>query len=241
MALTRTRKAQAKKGAPIYIVSYSALMTILLTFFILLCTMANEQECGLVGAGTGSFIQNINALGLPGLLPGHRTTVDLGEGRPQFAIPPRALESSDGSDADILYQRVISVDPIRLPRALAKYFKKEEALHVPLNMEFEPGGARLTEDAKKYLRPLVERIRMVPYHLRVEAHVSENFIFNQKYGSAWQLSAARAAAVVRFFHDVGGISYRRMQPLGHGSAAPLVTKPIDPAVNDRIELVILKR
>lgn len=222
--------------------SYSGLMTILLTFFILLCAMANEQEYGLVGAGTGSFIHNINAFGLPGLLPGHRTVIDLGEGRPQFSVPARAMEESNGSDADVLYRRVISVDPIRLPRALAKYFKKQHALYIPLvDVKFEPGEARLSSAAKDYLRPLLTRIRMVPYHLRVEAHVNKGFIFNQRYSNAWHLSAARAAAVTRYFHDAGGISHRRMEPVGHGSAKPLVNSPMDEGVNDRVELVVLKQ
>jgi len=234
------RRDERRRSAPAYIVSFAALMTILLTFFILMCAMANEQECGLVGAGTGSFIHNINAFGLPGFLPGQRTAVDLGEGRPQFAMTARAVEESGGSDADILYRRVISIEPIRLPRALAKYFQKKEALYIPLRVEFPPGEARLDRAGREYLRPLLERIRTVPYHLRVEAHVSKEFIFNQKYSSPWQLSAARAAAVVRYFHHEGGISYRRMQPVGHGSAKPLVNSSVAGSANDRIQLVILK-
>ena len=244
MATIGVRKREEhKKGAPAYIVSFSGLMTILLTFFILLCTMANEQEYGLVGAGTGSFVHNINAFGLPGLLPGHRTTVDLGRGRPQFSPPQRSMEETKGTSADLLYRRVIAVEPIRLPRALAQHFKKHKELRLSLNVEFEPGSADLTSAARKYLWPLLTRIRMVPYHVGIEAHVGESFKFSEEYGGPWQLSAARAAAIVRYFHDVGGMSYRRMRPVGHGSAKPLVKSVMRmrSRVNDRIQLVILKR
>jgi len=234
------KNQEAKKGAPAHIVSFSALMTILLTFFILMCTMANEQEAGLLAAGTGSFVHNINAFGLPGLLPGHRTTVDLGPGRPRFPVPEDEVDATEGSDADLLYRRVIAVEPIRLPQALASYFKQEEELRLPLNVDFEPGSAHLTPEARKTLQPLVRRLRMVPYYLRIDAHVSDSFAFNEHHESAWELSAARAAAVVQYMHEAGGISYRRMIPAGHGSAKPFVQAPAQRRVNDRIELVILK-
>jgi len=234
------KREETKKGAPAYIVSFSALMTIMLTFFILMCTMANEQEAGLLAAGTGSFIHNINAFGLPGLLPGHRTTVDLGEGRPQFAVPRSEVEQTQGTDADLLYRRVIALEPVRLARALAQYFNEEEELRFPLDVHFEPGSARLTPQDRKTLWPLVRRLRMVPYYLRVDAYVSDNFLFNQEHENAWELSAARAAAVVQYFREAGGISYRRMRPVGHGSTRPLVHSPAQELVNDRVELVILK-
>ena len=121
-----------------------------------------------------------------------------------------------------------------------RYFKKKEALDIALSVQFEPGEARLDQAAKNYLWPLLARIRTVPYHLRVEAHVNKGFIFNQKYSNAWHLSAARAAAVTRYFHDAGGISHRRMAPTGHGSAKSLVDSPFDESTNDRIKLVVLK-
>ena len=231
------KREEGKKGAPAYIVSFSALMTIMLTFFILMCTMANEQEYGLLGAGTGSFVHNINAFGLPGLLPGTRAIIDLGPGRPGFLPLEGGVEASDGSDADVIYRRVISIEPIRLPRAVADYFKKEEELHIWVYVDFEPGSADLTTEARRRLWPLLARMRMMRYHLRVEAHVDEAFSFNEIYTNAWELSAARAAAVVRYFHQAGGMSYSRMRPVGHGKARPIGEGPI----NDRlVRLVVFK-
>jgi len=236
----KVRKETPKKGAPAYIVSFSALMTIMLTFFILMCAMANEQEAGLVAAGTGSFVHNINSFGLPGLLPGHRHTVDLGDGRPQFAIPEHLLEEARPSDANILYRRVISIDPARLPRVLIKHFEREDTLRIPLDLEFNYGSAQITPESKRYLRPLLARLRMVPYRIRIEAHVGQNFLFSRQYKNPWQLSSARAAAIARFFNYEGGISFQRMEAVGHGNAKPLVKKAVHPSAGERVELVILK-
>ena len=229
------KREEGRKGAPAYIVSFAALMTIMLTFFILLCTMANEQEYGLLGAGTGSFVLNINAFGLPGLLPGHRATIDLGPGRPGFVPLSGAVQASDGSDADVIYRRVILIEPIRLPRALADYFKKEKELHIWVYVDFKPGSADLSQEGRRRLWPLLTRIRMMRYHLRVEAHADGAFSFNDIYANAWELSAARAAAVVRYFHQAGGMSYGRMRPIGHGNAKPIGEGPI----NDRLVRLIL--
>jgi len=234
------KKEEPKKGAPAYVVSMSSLWTIMLTFFITLCNMANEQECGLVGAGTGSFIQQINADGKPGILPGQRTAVDIGEGRPQFEIPARAKESTDGSDADLLYRNVISIEPQRLPRALIEFFRDADKLHLPVNVRFSPGSATLSDADTDCLAPLMMRLRAVSYYIRVEVAVSSSFVFNERYGSAWELSAARAAAVTRYFHEEGGISHRRMEPIGLGNARPFVKNAANPSVNDRVEIIVLK-
>lgn len=227
-------------GAPAYIVPLSALFMILLTFFISLLTLANEQEYGLVGAGSGSFVSQVNALGMPGILPGQRTVIDLGPGRPQVAIPQRALEKTSGSDADVIYRRVISVEPMRLPRALTNYFKTADRLCIPVSVQFEPGSDELTDNAKAYLHPLMLRLRSVSYYVRIEVNVSDTFVFNDRFGSAWQLSAARAVAIAKFFHDQGGMSYRRLEPTGFGSARPLVKNPTDPRVNNHVEIVVLR-
>ncbi|HUW30888.1 MAG TPA: OmpA family protein [Planctomycetota bacterium] len=234
------KKEEPKNGAPAYVVSMSSLWTIMLTFFITLCNMANEQEYGLVGAGTGSFFRQINADGKPGILPGQRTTIDLGEGRPQFEIPARAQEQTTGSDADLLYRQVISIEPMRLPRALIKFFKQADKLRIPVNVRFAPGSAALSEADKDCLYPLMMRLRTVSYYVRVEVAVNDTFVFNETYESAWELSAARAASITRYFHEQGGMSHRRMEPIGLGSARPFVKNAPDPSVNDRVEIIVLK-
>ena len=67
-----------KPGVPSYMVSFGDMVTLLLTFFILLVAMADTQDAGLVGAGRGPVIKHVNAKGQPGIMPGrlmeHRQT-----------------------------------------------------------------------------------------------------------------------------------------------------------------------
>ena len=46
-------------------VSFGDMITLLLTFFILLVAMADTQEAGLVGVGKGPIVPHLNAKGRP--------------------------------------------------------------------------------------------------------------------------------------------------------------------------------
>ena len=56
-----------KLGVPAYMVSFGDMITLLLTFFILLVALADTQLAGLVGAGRGPLIKHVNAEGRPGV------------------------------------------------------------------------------------------------------------------------------------------------------------------------------
>ena len=57
-----------KKGAPAYMVSFGDMMTLILCFFILLVSMAKDQDYGLMAKGIGSFVMSVRTMGLTGIL-----------------------------------------------------------------------------------------------------------------------------------------------------------------------------
>ena len=59
-------------GAPLYMVSFGDMITIMLTFFILLCSYSTKRQAGFVADGVGSFRVGLNSMGLPGVMPGVR-------------------------------------------------------------------------------------------------------------------------------------------------------------------------
>lgn len=56
-----------------YLVSFGDTMTALLAFFIVLNSLAEEQTGANLHAGTGSFVQTLSSMGLPGLLDTKRS------------------------------------------------------------------------------------------------------------------------------------------------------------------------
>jgi hypothetical protein len=57
-----------KRMVPAYMVSFGDMITLLLTFFILLVAMSATQDAGLVAAGYGPVVKHVNAHGQPGRL-----------------------------------------------------------------------------------------------------------------------------------------------------------------------------
>ena len=82
------RKKERKKGAPAYMVSFGDMMTLILCFFILLVSMAEEQNFGLLAKGVGSFIVAIESHGLNGIMSAHEKDEIFESVRRRFNLPP---------------------------------------------------------------------------------------------------------------------------------------------------------
>ena len=89
---------------------------------------------------------------------------------------------------------------------------------------FEPGSAQLTETAKLVLGKLKRRLERPPYDLfavDVEGHTDDVAVAGDLYPSNWELSAARAAAVVRHF-IARGLEPTRLKAAGFADTKPKV-------------------
>jgi flagellar motor protein MotB len=86
---------------------------------------------------------------------------------------------------------------------------------------FQKGNADLLPDAKGPLNLLVRLISSAEKNsqIRIEGHTDDNPISSKIYPSNWELSAARAATLVRLF-EKAGFSPDRLSALGFGSSRP---------------------
>ena len=80
--------SEEKKGAPAWMVSFGDMMTLILTFFILLVSMGKRQQVGLVASGVGSFLVAVRSFGLPGVLDESETASMFDNVRERFNLPP---------------------------------------------------------------------------------------------------------------------------------------------------------
>ncbi len=71
----KVKKPEEKAKVPAYIVTYSDMVTLLLTFFVMLLSLAEVQDPELLNVGRDSFISSIQTFGL-GLLLGKEETAN---------------------------------------------------------------------------------------------------------------------------------------------------------------------
>lgn len=105
---------------------------------------------------------------------------------------------------------------------------------------FPVGHAELGPEAQNLFREIALDLVGIPNHVRVEGHTDDVPIHSVAFPSNWELSAARAAAVLRLF--VGdGVDPDRLSVVGYGPYRPLRDNGDDEgrAANRRVVLVVL--
>jgi chemotaxis protein MotB len=87
---------------------------------------------------------------------------------------------------------------------------------------FESGTALIGEDAQVVLQHVAELLATLPkrFVFDVEGHADRRPIASDRYPSNWELSSARAGAVVRFLEG-HGVAGRRMRAIGFAATRPL--------------------
>ena len=89
---------------------------------------------------------------------------------------------------------------------------------------FDSGSATLRDDGKSILRVMAAQLesdRYNGYQIVVEGHTDDAPIATQQFSSNWELSMARAAAVVHFLLDQG-IPAGKLRAAAYGDTRPIV-------------------
>ena len=104
---------------------------------------------------------------------------------------------------------------------------------------FEPGSARLTERAEKSLTKFTAFLYALPNDLEIEGHTDDRVIATSQFPSNWELSSARASTVARFM-EREGLPGERMRVVGYGPYKPRFVNDSDTkrALNRRIDVII---
>ncbi|MEO8011674.1 MAG: peptidoglycan -binding protein [Dokdonella sp.] len=121
---------------------------------------------------------------------------------------------------------------------------------VPTDILFESGTAELDIDAQQRLAILAETVKLVSaeipssidWVLRIDGHTDRRQIRTERFPSNWELSSARALAIVKYL-VVQGIPAHRLSANGFGQFQPIDSGDSDAALarNRRIELQLTNR
>lgn len=108
---------------------------------------------------------------------------------------------------------------------------------IPSDILFARNSHRLPPQAVKTVRDIAGYLAKTQHIVRIEGHAAQDFRPSSQYPDAWSLSLARAGSVLREFVEAG-VSEKRMSLNGRGNTKPKYENA--PAQdNRRVEIVIM--
>ena len=210
-----------------WLVSYADFITLLFAFFVVLfaASTVDEKRMRSFAAGFERYIAH-SGQGDVSQLPGSRHS--------ELTIE-EVQASLEQLEADLWPEiQSAKIELSEEPRGLVMSLS-ESAL-------FPPGEARLQPRSIPVMRKVGEALSRVPGQIRLEGHTDDTPIQTRLYPSNWQLSTARATAVLKFLIRQKSISLDRLSAAGYGEYRPLVPNdtPENRAKNRRVDVVILR-
>lgn len=162
-------------------------------------------------------------------------------------------EAPGTNSAKVTTESAGKQNPSRLADKMVKLLEKEglsEQVSVGINKGhvelgiasaflFQSGNAQLTEEEAALLKAVSSVLKKHPGPVRVEGHTDSQPISNGQYPSNWELSAARAASVVRVLQSAG-IPASRLSAVGLADTQPALEGK-GTARNRRVNLVLLDK
>ena len=110
------------------------------------------------------------------------------------------------------------------------------------NLLFGPASAAINEGATAVLDRLAGLLGRLENEVRVEGHTDDIPPTNSEaFASNWELSTARATAVLRYVQDAGGLAPSRLHAAGYAEFQPVADNgtPGGRAQNRRADVVIV--
>ncbi len=229
----KEKKVACAAGAPAWMVTYSDLVTLLLTFFVLLVSMANMDPVKFLSASSSMK----DAFGM------HKESAKVEYSLPIFPSQPIAQFSPvQIQSTEKVYDKVKSqIDSLRLNDDIGLLKKDDDSIILRINdsVLFGPGQSNIVPKAIPILRNLADIIRPLPMDLRIEGHTDDTPIQDSQFGN-WDLSVDRSVSVLRFFSKSDLLPLDRMAAVGYGKDRPIVINQDKEsrAQNRRVDFVL---
>ncbi|WP_319584766.1 flagellar motor protein MotB [uncultured Pseudodesulfovibrio sp.] len=224
------------EGLPPWMATFADMVTLLLCFFVLLLSFAQQSEekfRDALGSLKGAFgVKEVRAVS---------------EELAQFNTSSKATEEMASSISHD--QRLLLSVVMRVKSMLEELdVKLKEGAGVSADRDgvvfransaalFEPNTAVLRPDAGKMLDAVIKVLKDYKLNLVVRGHTDDRPIHTAKYPSNWELSAARAAVALDYIVNKGGIEINRAKAVGYADTRPEVPNDTeaDRLKNQRVE------
>ena len=220
-----------------WLVSYADFVTLLMAFFVTMYAISKVDNHKLNRAVTAFQVAFSEWKVAPhpgqgeGLMPGARVGAATGE---NDVIPDGMLSNVESR---LFYRlRAIGEDRVEMSRD-----HRGLVITVRESGSFPAGRADLTESAQALFTEIGNSIVDLPNTIRIEGHTDDVPIHTDRFSSNWELSTARATAVVAFLTERAHVDPRRLSAAGYAEFHPKVSNdsPADRARNRRVDVIVL--
>lgn len=213
--MARKKKVAAKENAERWLLTYADLITLLMVFFVLLFAMSTidkKKFQELAGSLNRAF--NVNVL----------------QGQQPVSLAPSSagssaisvLEQQNYQHVSQIVQQIEQQNDISQQQVTTQITKDGIAVTVSGSLLFYNGTDEIKPDGLTLLQKLGVYLVTLPNPIRVEGHTDDIPEQSALYPTNWELSAARAVAVVRFFTDTSQLQPSRLSAVGYGQYQPIV-------------------
>jgi chemotaxis protein MotB len=213
IALSRKRQTEDENDSSLWLVTYSDMVTLLLSFFLLMYSfsvMTDQRKQQLVNE-----LRTVSA----------NTRVVREQPREDLEEAAREIAAQFQKD-----------------KAFVENTETEVTVGLSSEVTFASGDAALSDAGRGALVRVAAILGKLPNTIRVEGHTDSIPVRGGRFSSNWHLSAARAQSVVRLLLE-NGVDARRLQVVGYGDVRPRAANETSEgrAQNRRIEIKILRK
>ncbi len=230
---SKKKKDDGGGGAPAWMVTYSDMVTLLLTFFVLLLSMANMDPVKFTEASSSLK----DAFGV------HSRPAHVEFAIPILPSPPVSKFTPVASEmTQKIYKKIkTQIDSINLTQSVDVEQRDNDTivLRIKDTILFGENETKITPKSYPLLRFIADIIRSLPFNLTIEGHTdtqSGSPIELEK----WDTSIARSVSVLRFLTKSDLLPLERMAATGYGSTKPVADNTTEEgrAQNRRVDFVL---
>lgn len=235
----KRHREEESLGSPQWMTTFSDLMTLLLTFFILLYSfstvdamkfknVAAALQSALMGEGKANIFENE--------ITGEVPIEDIN------AMNENAINqlSKEAQEIYEVVQEHIEKEGLQAEVTL-RADRRGVIIDIQETILFDSGKAELKEGSRKVLDKITPLIQEFPNQIVVEGHTDNVPSSTYKFPTNWELSVTRATTVVRYFAEERNIDAKRLSAAGYGEYNPIApnNNAQNKALNRRVNILIV--
>ncbi|MBF0288293.1 MAG: OmpA family protein [SAR324 cluster bacterium] len=216
------------------VVMFTSLSLILLAFFILLYALSSPKSKQKQLELAFEIKRAFQSIG--GLFSDIGDSAEVGQGRQE-----KTLEVSSSVESLLSNLSSFVEANEELENFSYEVTNEDFLMQLPTDFTFKEGSAEINRNAFPFLEKIFEMIARTENNIRIEGHTDDLPVRHSAYESSWELSAARAVNVLRFFASKKIIPRARFSAAGYGPYRPIASNRISDgrSKNRRITLIFI--